>query len=196
MTINATMKNDQADQLLTGQRAKFSSRFDGKGAARDLNDLFPDGPLSDAETSFNQTKGRFLKKLYADGIKINEDFHPDFPEGYESSDYAYGGSIALLENATSKSDKPSRKGPNLNIPSIDDNGQPFTESSHANVTPEGGDHGNSRGFGINFDSVNEENSVNPYTVSYIERKDSDDPQAVPRLGEYINISNYLTDPSE
>ena len=197
MTINATMKNDQADQLLTGQRAKFSERFNGKGASRNLSDLFPESPLASADASFNETKERFLKKLYTDGIKSNEDFHPDFQDGYLAEDFAYQkGKQIHRDDELSATDKPSKMGPNLKVPTIDDNGQPIVPDGHSRFEPEGGQLGRGKGFGTSF-SRNQPGSYNQPTLesSYIERKDSEDEQAVPRLGEYININNYLTDPS-
>ena len=203
MTINATMINEQADGLgdgSNGQRSKFSATFNGKGASRDLSSLFPTGPLANigeeqsAQLSMGETKDRFLKELYKNGIKNSEDFHPDFENGYDASDYSYGGSIDLLENVNSKSDSPNKKGPNLRILDIDETGTPILNSDHERSEPQGGQLGNSRGFGTNFEAVNEENAINPSTISYIERKDSNDQQLKPRLGEYININNYLTDP--
>lgn len=196
MTINATMINEQADKELTGQRAKFSRRFDGKGAARDLSLLFPAGPLSDASDSFDETKDRFLKELYTNGIRNDRDFHPDFDSGYAAETYTYQRGKNIFSNDLEAADKPSKMGPNLKIPTIDDNGQPIVEEGHTRVEPEGGQLGNGKGFGTSFSR----NQPGTYSQpdqgsSYIERKDSEVEQAVPRLGEYININNYLTDPS-
>lgn len=203
MTINATMKNEQADGISDGspgQRAKFSERFEGKGASRNLSSLFhDDNPLNSPEASFTETKDRFLKELYTVGIVNGEDYHPDFPGGYSAENYRYaeGQKIHDADELTA-ADKPSKKGPNLKVPEIGPDGQPSVQDNHSRVEPaEGGQLGNKKGFGTSF-TRNQPGSYNQPALgsSYIERKESSDGEVAPRLGEYININRYLTDPSE
>ena len=200
MTINATMINEQADGISDespGQRAKFSARFGNKGASRDLSTLFPTGPLANispdqsAKASFDQTKDMFLKELYTNGIVNGEDYHPDFPGGYSAESYTYQEGKALLVADLEAEDLPSRKGPNLKVPTIDTDGQPIVDAGHDRVTPTGGQFGDGKGFGTTLPR----NTPGVYSQpssgrSYIERKDSTDEEVAPTLGEYINTDIY------
>ena len=179
MKINATMINEQADGAGgpdTGQRAKFSSRFDGKGAARDLSTLFPheDNPFSDPESSFDATREEFL----LNEVPVHE--NPDFPDGV---DLLYSKTKDMLDhdNDTLPGDKPSSKGPNLAVPKINDDGSvDVTEMS--NVTREE----TSRGFGVTVQH-NEEGEL--IEGRYLNRKADEEGGRI-KLGEYLDVDEY------
>lgn len=194
----ANMKNSQATQGLIGQRAKFTIRFDNKGTSRNLSSQFPDGPLVDPDTSYTETKDRFLKDLYENGINNGVDIHPDFENGYTGMDYTYKLGTEIHAEDLVAADQPSKMGPNLKVLAIDDTGTPIVSDDHERIVPEsGGQLGNGRGFGTAFSRNRIGNYSQPAVASsYIERKEAEDQQARPRLGEYINISNYLSDPTE
>ena len=188
MTINATMINVQADGTVaesgetrsidSGQRVAFDSRFDnsGKGVSRDLNDLFPDGPLASAEASFTDTRTEFL----LNEVPVHE--NPDFPGGV---DLLYSKTKNMLvhvaDEDTLPGDKPSSKGPNLAVPKINDDGSvEITEMS--NVTREE----TSRGFGVTVEHNTEGVLIEG---RYLNRK-ADEVGGRIKLGEYLDVDEY------
>lgn len=189
MTINATMINVQADGVVSepgtrstesGQRVAFDSTFgnSGKGVSRELSDLFPTGPLAtdNVITSMSETREKFL----LNDVPANE--NPDFPNGVDLL-YSQTADMLVHDPAgdTLPGDKPSKKGPNLLVPKINDDGSVDTSTVSETVAREE----TSRGFGVTVEHNTEGRLIEG---RYLNRKDAEEVKI--KLGEYFDVTEY------
>jgi len=177
------------------QRDQFAGEDGILGANRSSANLFSamlvnaeSGEISIGEEIVNELAESTHTELYSVGVRANSDsFNPDFPQGHDNTGYQYLKGIGMLTSATSQSDKPNQKGPNLIPPTIDDSGEVSdTVSPNTVSSPITG-----RGFGVNLERHNPNRGPGVETFGgYLKRRRSDDGDIEIPKGEFVDEEKY------
>ena len=189
--------NDQTDK----QRVASLARHDGYGASRSLN--FVSNIFSDDRPTPNEIMTAALLK-FSTGSTILAGENPDFSGGFTNSELNFSNGNTKFSDEPTVADKPSKLGPNLKVPDINnlpDNSTTIDEATSTFV-PENSDgtftNYGEAGFGTSIDRNNPStNRTNPDNRSFLARRGasvldtytsrSDNQET---LGEYIDNAEY------